>query len=836
MRIQTDFAALADRVAMEARVIERDGVLREIETPAGWTDPQIEAWLDWAPAESQGGWLDGVVDAWAERLAARGREAGVFAETDAADAFAANLSGAIRLGLIAPAAPRPATATTDLSDPAAETTLDQARSTRAALRLGAQAAEALVEALDAVGDAIDRCEGPRGDCADPSRNPALARAASLARRCGATDADILRARRHARATLDGGLIVTFDPRDADALAAPATGAMLNLGAAVDLGREAVEDLVADLARLAVLAADLESDAPGAVALGLDGLLSAAGPKLDRDAVAGLAALVAAAAAETSAILARTRGPAPDWDAMQDEALDLLKARRNRLKTLQGAAAATAGSILNGLGRARPRRHPTIGLFVQDAETRLRLGLGALRAVDRFQTADGEIGRRLHPVLARAVRAAGGDVEGAERWLFGRRTLAEAPGLDHMALRALGFTDIELAAVEAALAEADCFDAVFTAPVLDPGFIRDVLGLEDGDGPLLNLLGVSEEAEAEAARWVFGHGDLGDWPGAPEPIARLLADPEAAEADLRRAVEPFSDMADATPEALDWRAGPAQGARALSEAAMAERRAVRLIRRDAPAGRLLDLPPVETQPRGEAHRPQPIPAPAPERIVERVVERERARRKLPDRRKGYIQKAAVGGHKVYIHTGEYEDGELGEIFIDMHKEGAAFRSLMNNFAIAISIGLQYGVPLDEFVDAFVFTRFEPAGRVTGNDSIKSATSILDYIFRELGVSYLDRHELANAAPDDDADGLDERPGGEAVPAARFISKGFARGSAPDNLVVLPFGRKAEPEPRATTATQAAACPSCGDFSLQERGPGWVCDTCGASPAQVGADQG
>ncbi len=871
MRIQTDFAALADRVAMEARVIERDGVLREIETPAGWTDPQIEAWLDWAPAESQGGWLDGVVDAWAERLAARGREAGVFAETDAADAFAANLSGAIRLGLIAPAAPRPATATTDLSDPAAETTLDQARSTRAALRLGAQAAEALVEALDAVGDAIDRCEGPRGDCADPSRNPALARAASLARRCGATDADILRAAdgerttlllepraepapvvaladrarmaagapetlTAARATLDGGLIVTFDPRDADALAAPATGAILNLGAAVDLGGEAVEDLVADLARLAVLAADLESDAPGAVALGLNGLLSAAGPKLDRDAVAGLAALVAAAAAETSAILARTRGPAPDWDAMQDEALDLLKARRTRLKTLQGAAAVTAGSILNGLGRARPRRHPTIGLFVQDAETRLRLGLGALRAVDRFQTADGEIGRRLHPVLARAVRAAGGDVEGAERWLFGRRTLAEAPGLDHMALRALGFTDIELAAVEAALAEADSFDAVFSAPVLDPGFIRDVLGLDDGDGPLLNLLGVSEETEAEAARWVFGHGDLIGWPGAPSEIAALLADPEAAEADLRRAVEPFSDMADATPEALDWRAGPAQAARALSEAAMAERRAVRLVRRDAPAGRLLDLPPVETQPRGEAHRPQPIPAPAPERIVERVVERERARRKLPDRRKGYIQKAAVGGHKVYIHTGEYEDGELGEIFIDMHKEGAAFRSLMNNFAIAISIGLQYGVPLDEFVDAFVFTRFEPAGRVTGNDSIKSATSILDYIFRELGVSYLDRHELANAAPDDDADGLDERPGGEAVPAARFISKGFARGSAPDNLVVLPFGRKAEPEPRATTATQAAACPSCGDFTLQERGPGWVCDTCGASPAQVGADQG
>src|SRR6185312_12776353 len=121
--------------------------------------------------------------------------------------------------------------------------------------------------------------------------------------------------------------------------------------------------------------------------------------------------------------------------------------------------------------------------------------------------------------------------------------------------------------------------------------------------------------------------------------------------------------------------------------------------------------------------------------------------------GYTQKASVGGHKVYLHTGEYEDGELGEIFLDMHKEGAAFRSLMNNFAVAISIGLQYGVPLEEFVDAFVFTRFEPAGPVTGNDTVKSATSILDYIFRELGVSYLGRKDLATGDPGElNADGL------------------------------------------------------------------------------------
>ena len=120
--------------------------------------------------------------------------------------------------------------------------------------------------------------------------------------------------------------------------------------------------------------------------------------------------------------------------------------------------------------------------------------------------------------------------------------------------------------------------------------------------------------------------------------------------------------------------------------------------------------------------------------------------MPERRKGYTQKAIVGGHKVYLRTGEYSNGALGEIFIDMHKEGAGFRAMMNNFAIAVSVGLQYGVPLEEFVDAFTFTKFEPAGMVQGNDSIKNATSILDYIFRELAVSYLDRTDLAHVKPE------------------------------------------------------------------------------------------
>ncbi len=137
-----------------------------------------------------------------------------------------------------------------------------------------------------------------------------------------------------------------------------------------------------------------------------------------------------------------------------------------------------------------------------------------------------------------------------------------------------------------------------------------------------------------------------------------------------------------------------------------------------------------------------------RITERIVHRYIAkRRRMPDRRAGYTQKATIGGHKVYLHTGEYKDGTLGEIFIDMHKEGAAFRSLMNCFSIAISLGLQYGVPLEEFVDAFVFTRFEPSGAVQGHPHIKMSTSIIDYIFRELAITYLGRNELAHVNPED-----------------------------------------------------------------------------------------
>jgi ribonucleoside-diphosphate reductase alpha chain len=266
----------------------------------------------------------------------------------------------------------------------------------------------------------------------------------------------------------------------------------------------------------------------------------------------------------------------------------------------------------------------------------------------------------------------------------------------------------------------------------------------------------------------------------------------------------------------------------------------------------------------------------ERIVERIIERTPGRRRLPDRRKGYIQKAIVGGHKVYLHTGEFDDGELGEVFIDMHKEGAAFRSLMNNFAIAVSLGLQYGVPLEEFVDAYVFTRFDPSGPVEGNDQIRHATSILDYIFRELAISYLGRTDLAHVDPSESAvDAIGRGVSREKAQedASRLISKGFSRSTVTDNLVVLrggdfdrlrkpaaiegqsaggstppeieaqvarlaeamnqkaPPGSLAAPVGREARARargyEGDACPECGQFTLVRTGPCLRCDSCGAS---------
>ena len=274
----------------------------------------------------------------------------------------------------------------------------------------------------------------------------------------------------------------------------------------------------------------------------------------------------------------------------------------------------------------------------------------------------------------------------------------------------------------------------------------------------------------------------------------------------------------------------------------------------------------------------------EKIIEKVIIKEIVRshrEKLPERRKGYTQKAVVGGHKVYLRTGEYQDGQLGEIFIDMHKEGAGFRAMMNNFAIAISVGLQYGVPLEEFVDAFTFTKFEPAGMVQGNDSIKNATSILDYVFRELAVSYLDRTDLAHVKPqgasfDDIGGGKDEGKRNISEPSESAASKsldvlrqisstGYLRKRLPQELVVFQGGISGNtafhggdavaalntlvPETAQYTASATAivsgvvsmdarskakmqgyegeACGECGNYTLVRNGTCMKCNTCGGT---------
>jgi ribonucleoside-diphosphate reductase alpha chain len=273
----------------------------------------------------------------------------------------------------------------------------------------------------------------------------------------------------------------------------------------------------------------------------------------------------------------------------------------------------------------------------------------------------------------------------------------------------------------------------------------------------------------------------------------------------------------------------------------------------------------------------------EKIVEKIIIKEvirTNREKLPERRKGYTQKAIVGGHKVYLRTGEYGDGTLGEIFIDMHKEGAGFRAMMNNFAIAVSVGLQYGVPLEEFVEAFTFTKFEPAGMVQGNDSVKNATSILDYIFRELAISYLDRTDLAHVKPtgasfDDLGRGEDEgkRNISEVSEQAatrslevlkQISSTGYLRKRLPQGLVamqgamgVAAFANGTDPvsalnmlipeTARATGTTALASgtvtmdarvkakmqgyegdpCGECGNYTLVRNGTCMKCNTCGGT---------
>ncbi len=222
---------------------------------------------------------------------------------------------------------------------------------------------------------------------------------------------------------------------------------------------------------------------------------------------------------------------------------------------------------------------------------------------------------------------------------------------------------------------------------------------------------------------------------------------------------------------------------------------------------------------------------PEAIaITETVEQSRSRKSMPARRKGYTQKATVGGHKVYLRTGEYEDGSLGEIFIDMHKEGAAFRSLMNNFAVAISMGLQYGVPLEEFVEAFTFTRFDPAGPVEGNETVKMATSVLDYLFRELAISYLGRDDLAHARPEDvrhDSLGTGDAQGDlpDAPLAADLLHRLTSRGYIRERLHEGAIGKSDAQAKAMSMGYLAEPCAHCGNLTVMPTDMGPTCRTCG-----------
>ncbi|HEX9169567.1 MAG TPA: vitamin B12-dependent ribonucleotide reductase, partial [Roseiarcus sp.] len=550
---------------------------------------------------------------------------------------------------------------------------------------------------------------------------------------------------------------------------------------------------------------------------------------------------------------------------------------------------------------------TIGL-VMDCDT---TGIEPDFALVKFKKlAGGGYFKIINRAVPEALRTLGYDekqIADIVAYAVGRATLVHAPGVNHAALKAKGMPEAAIDKIEAALGGAFDIRFVFNKWTLGAETLEKALKIpaDRYDAPgfdLLTALGFSK-SEIEAAN-SFACGAM-TLEGAPylkpehlavfdcaNPCGRTGKRYLSVESHIRMmaAAQPFITGAisktinmpnDATVEdckdayMLSWRLGLKANALYRDGSKLSQPLSAQLVENDEE-----DDEAVETL--VALNAPQRAAAVA-EKIVERVierVERTREREKLPDRRKGYTQKAVVGGHKVYLRTGEYQDGRLGEIFIDMHKEGAAFRSLMNNFAIAISLGLQYGVPLEEYVEAFTFVRFEPAGFVQGNDAIKSATSILDYIFRELAISYLGRNDLAHIAPEEIGATVlgggvdqDKAPGEQAgAPAASaIVSRGLVRSKADKLMLVRQAtaaegqgkagaspaggyvqgatalkGELAEPAPLAFGASAPAAetvaekraearmkgyvgeaCPECGNFTMVRNGTCLKCDTCGGT---------
>jgi ribonucleoside-diphosphate reductase alpha chain len=550
---------------------------------------------------------------------------------------------------------------------------------------------------------------------------------------------------------------------------------------------------------------------------------------------------------------------------------------------------------------------TIGLLM-DCDT---TGVEPDFALVKFKKlAGGGYFKIINRMVPQALAALGYDADQAgemERYAVGHGTLAGAPGINHEILRAKGFGTAQLEAVEAGLAAAFDIKFAFNKWTLGEEFCTGSLGispaqLDDAGFDLLTALGFTKSEIEAANTYCCGAMTL---EGAPylkdehlsvfdcaNPCGRIgkralsvdshILMMAAAQPFISGAISKTINMPNAaTVEGckdaymLSWRLGLKANALYRDGSKLSQPLQSSLLadddNEDAVAD-MLDLSPAQRAPL--------VAERIIERVVERIVEHRRAdRRRLPQRRKSYIQKAIVGGHKVYLHTGEYEDGSLGEIFVDMHKEGAAFRSLMNNFAIAISIGLQYGVPLEEFVEAFTFTRFEPAGMVEGNDAIKMASSILDYIFRELAVSYLGRNDLAHVQPADltpdtvgkgvSKEGLPNAEGGrpEFAAVAQRVSNGYVR----NKLTVFQGGNTSKSVAtaglemagalpgavasggatsftsymQASTALATAdtrieqirtarmkgyegdSCGECGNFTLLRNGTCLKCDTCGGT---------
>ncbi len=358
------------------------------------------------------------------------------------------------------------------------------------------------------------------------------------------------------------------------------------------------------------------------------------------------------------------------------------------------------------------------------------------------------------------------IETIETYAKGTGTLEEAPHVNRATLKAKGFDDDAIARVEVALPSAFELPFVFNKFVLGEDFCKEKLGLSEEQlndwsfSILRDGLGFSTRQIEEASAYICGRMTL---EGAPDLKEEHLAVFDCATPCGKygtRYIRPLAHV-DMMAAAQPWVSGAISKTinfpqtATLADVKEAYRyswermiKAVALYRDGSklsqPLAASYDFGGDAGEQESVASQSQPFATPM--QIAEKIVYRYIAkRRSMPQRRSGYTQKATISGHKVYLRTGEYEGGQLGEIFIDMHKEGAAFRSLMNNFAIAISLGLQHGVPLEEFVEAFTFTRFEPNGPVIGHDHIKMATSILDYIFRELAVSYLGRYDLAHVQP-------------------------------------------------------------------------------------------